>query len=335
MTRTGKEVVTQPPTPGTLPPVDFTQRHDTGSALLTFENAVDIGVFDGRIGPGTVESPTPLPAVDERSTGAPPPDPKNTGRRWNPWALTLGVAMVLAGLSFIGFAAFQKFGTDAIAASHQADLEAEFEVRKEGPVPVTTETPPVTSSADPAEFDDPEDVPVLIGPTGDPLLAESDNITLEAPPASGMALGRIVIPQAGVDWVVVEGVSAADLRKGPGHMPGTAVPGQPGNAVISGHRTTYGSPFNRLDLLVPGDRFTVETLIGDHTYEVVSTLIVAPTGVWVTEQWTGGWLTLTTCNPKGSSRERLIVFSKLVDGPNAAAIRVEYPSLYQPPQPPA
>jgi sortase A len=54
------------------------------------------------------------------------------------------------------------------------------------------------------------------------------------------------------------------------------MPGQLGNAVISGHRTTWGAPFNRIDELEPGDQITVETMIGTHTYEVVSSEVVWP-----------------------------------------------------------
>ena len=94
------------------------------------------------------------------------------------------------------------------------------------------------------------------------------------------------------------------------------MPGQPGNAVISGHRTTYGAPFYDLDLLTPGDVIEVDTAIGTHVYTVRETIIVTPTDVWVTEPREGAWLTLTTCHPKLSARERLIVFAELTAGPN-------------------
>jgi sortase (surface protein transpeptidase) len=61
----------------------------------------------------------------------------------------------------------------------------------------------------------------------------------------------------------------------------------------------------------------IETAIGTHVYEVRESFIVAPTDVWVTNQRDGGWLTLTTCNPKYSARERLIVTAELMSGPNA------------------
>ena len=99
-------------------------------------------------------------------------------------------------------------------------------------------------------------------------------------------------------------------------MPWTPVPGQPGTSVISGHRTTYGAPFYDLDLLEPGDVIEIDTAIGTHVYTVRETVIVLPTDVWVTEPRPGAWITLTTCNPKLSARERLIVFAELTAGPN-------------------
>ncbi len=103
-------------------------------------------------------------------------------------------------------------------------------------------------------------------------------------------------------------------------MPRTPLPGMTGNSVISGHRTTYGAPFHELDDLSPGDSIEVDTALGTHTYEVREVIIVQPTELWVTEPREGAWLTLTTCHPKFSSRQRLIVFAELVDGPNWEAI---------------
>ena len=103
-------------------------------------------------------------------------------------------------------------------------------------------------------------------------------------------------------------------------MPQTPLPGQPGNAVISGHRTTYGAPFHNLDVLEPGDRIEVETALGLHVYEVRESFVVRPTDIWVTDPKPGAWLTLTTCHPKFSARERLIISAELVEGPNAAVI---------------
>lgn len=139
----------------------------------------------------------------------------------------------------------------------------------------------------------------------------------EDPPDEGTEFGVLRIPRLGVEVVVFEGVTPDTLKKGPGHMPGTAFPGQPGNAVISGHRTTYGRPFFDVDQLRPGDRIEIETSIGTHVYELREEwFLVAPTDVWVVDPKDGGWLTLTTCHPKFSARQRLIVTAELVDGPN-------------------
>lgn len=145
-------------------------------------------------------------------------------------------------------------------------------------------------------------------------------IRLTSTPLPGSAVGTITIASAGVDWTFVEGVDRSSLRAGVGHMPGTALPGEPGNAVLSGHRTTHGAPFLHLDRVRPGDLVTVETASGSHVYQVVEVLVVPPTDTSVTGQWRGAWLTLTTCTPVFTARERLVVISRLVDGPNAPVI---------------
>jgi len=119
--------------------------------------------------------------------------------------------------------------------------------------------------------------------------------------------------------VVVEGTSVEDLKKGPGRIPTSGQPGELGNMVISGHRTTYGAPFADLDRLQPGDAVVVETRDTWFTYRVTGTEIVAPTAVEVTLPVprqpgvapTQSLLTLTTCHPKYSARQRMVVFSEL------------------------
>ena len=112
------------------------------------------------------------------------------------------------------------------------------------------------------------------------------------------------------------------LKSGPGHMESTALPGQPGNSVLSGHRTTHGRPFFDFDLLEIGDSIEVETAVGVHVYRIREMRIVQPTDVWVTDDRPGGWMTLTTCNPKFSARERLVVWAEMVSGPNYQFIQL-------------
>jgi sortase A len=142
-----------------------------------------------------------------------------------------------------------------------------------------------------------------------------------APYDNGAGIARIYLPTLGKDQVhvVVEGVSHEDLKKGPGHMPGTDRPGAIGNVVISGHRTTYGAPFNRLDELKTGDPIVLETRDFFYTYRVIREQVVQPTAIEVTYRVPGRagllptqrLLTLTTCNPKYSARQRLVITAVL------------------------
>jgi sortase A len=128
---------------------------------------------------------------------------------------------------------------------------------------------------------------------------------------TGDALTRIKIPAIGVDVVVVEGTTQSALRAGAGHYPQTPLPCEAGNVGIAGHRTTYGKPFHNLDLLHPGDVIILETPIGSCTYKVRQTKIVLPTDTSVVAPTPTPMVTLTTCHPKGSARQRLVVQAEL------------------------
>ena len=137
----------------------------------------------------------------------------------------------------------------------------------------------------------------------------------------GQGLTTLRIPKIGVDAVVVEGTTPSAVRAGAGHYVDTPLPGEVGNVGIAGHRTTYGRPFNRLDELRPGDTAELETPFDVHTYRVAEPFdgpgnpwVVAPTDYGVVGQdVSGSVLTLTTCHPKGSARQRLIVRLELVE----------------------
>ena len=129
----------------------------------------------------------------------------------------------------------------------------------------------------------------------------------------GDSLTRIIIPAIDVDVVVVEGTGASALRAGAGHYPATPLPCEAGNVAIAGHRTTYGRPFHNLDLLQPGDEITLQVPIGECRYRVTGATIVRPDAIGVVAPTMDPRLTLTTCHPKGSARQRLVVTAELVE----------------------
>ncbi|MGH8915703.1 MAG: sortase [Acidimicrobiia bacterium] len=211
----------------------------------------------------------------------------------------LGWALIWSGLFIFGYLGWQLIGTDVINARVQATAQVTLGETLE----TARQEPPVVEEVE----DD---------------AGDSVEFFHEDAPVADTEMAMMTIPTIGLEAVVFEGVESGTLAKGPGHLPGTPVPGQPGNSVISGHRTTHGRPFYDLDRLKPGDRIELETAVGRHVYEVRESFVVEPTDVWVTDDIVGGWLTLTTCNPKFSARERLIVTAELVEGPNLAYVKV-------------
>jgi sortase A len=129
---------------------------------------------------------------------------------------------------------------------------------------------------------------------------------------AGDPIGRIRLPAAGLNDVMVEGTGGADLRTGPGHYPGTPLPGQPGTVAVAGHRTTYGAPFRHLDAVHPGDRVELAMPYGVFTYRVERTRIVPPTATWVTGRVAYDRLVLSACHPLYSASQRIVVFARLV-----------------------
>jgi sortase A len=197
-----------------------------------------------------------------------------------------GKTLIASGVLILLFVAYQLWGTGLHEARSQDALKDKFAAQA-----ATTTVPPGQT---------PDTAP----PT-------------TVPPLIGDAVAHIVIPKANVDKIVVEGVGVEDLKKGPGHYPGTPMPGEPGNAAIAGHRTTYGAPFYDLSNLEAGDPITVTTQLGEFRYEVVQSQVVSPEAVEVLNPTDDNRLTLTTCNPRYSASERLIVQAKLVTTPVA------------------
>jgi sortase A len=205
-----------------------------------------------------------------------------------------------AGVLLVAFVAFQLWGTALYTDHAQANL------RKQIDHSIGRQSLPLSElgSAKPGTHTKVAGLPAV----------ETSVQPTTAPPAVGQPIGLIAIPKIGLDDVVVEGTGEAQLQGGPGHYLGTALPGQAGNAGIAGHRTTFAAPFYNLNELVRGDPIFVLTSQGLFRYNVTSSEIVAPTDDAVLDSATKNpqpELTLTTCNPRYSASQRLVVFAVL------------------------
>jgi sortase A len=219
------------------------------------------------------------------------PKPK---KDWYWFLGRLGSSLIILGLLMFLFVGYQLWGTGIEEAQSQNKLENRF-----NDIAVTTTSTPSTSVA--------------------PLISEPPVTTTVTPPQpivinEGDPIAIIVIPTIGVTKYVVAGVQTADLKKGPGHYPATPFPGELGNASIAGHRTTYGEPFRHLDDLSIGDPIIITDLMGrKFTYLVSNQQVVEATDSWVvaTTDPTKAILTLTTCHPEFSAKQRLIISAEL------------------------
>ena len=120
--------------------------------------------------------------------------------------------------------------------------------------------------------------------------------------------GKLEIPNINVNQFVVSGTDELSLQFGPGHYIGTKLPGSGGNVGIAGHRTTYGAPFSRLDQVSIGDEIYLTVGLNKYYYVVDDIEVVdANTGDYVLFNRGDDRLTLTTCHPRYSARQRLVV----------------------------
>jgi len=206
----------------------------------------------------------------------------------------LGWLSIAAGLLILLYFAYSLFFTTVQTGQAQSTLEESWnlEVGEVG-APVAAPVAAGGPAASPAT------------PTGEAMAVVEFARPGEPPPVADEPL------------YVVEGVGVPDLRKGPGHYPESAAPGQVGNFSIAGHRTTYGAPFYDLDQLRAGDEVHVTDRAGTRfTYRVLESRVVGAGDSGVLRADVLGpnrsLLTLTTCEPRFSNRQRLIVHAELV-----------------------
>ena len=120
-------------------------------------------------------------------------------------------------------------------------------------------------------------------------------------------IGSIEIPRIGLSTRLFQGVTMHNIDRGPSLWTGSALPGQPGNAVVAGHRVSHGRPFRRIDDLGPGDLVTFTVHGTRTTYRVTGTRIVDPQDTWIATQTPDVTATLYACHPPGSVAHRYVV----------------------------
>jgi sortase A len=133
----------------------------------------------------------------------------------------------------------------------------------------------------------------------------------------GDTVAKLEIPRLSGEWYVVEGTEEKELRLGPGHLEGTAFPGEKGNCVIAGHRDTQ---FRKLKDIKKGDEIVLTTSIGSSRYRVTGYSIVKPTETSSIQDTPNAVLNLVTCYPfyyVGNAPKRFIVHAELA-GPEVA-----------------
>ena len=146
----------------------------------------------------------------------------------------------------------------------------------------------------------------------DAFRAAADAFEAKVGGKTGEPIGKILIPSIGVDVIMLEGTDTGDLREGPGHWPETPFPGQGGNFVVSGHRTTYGAPFRKLDKVQEGDMIDLVLPYGVARYTVSRVIIVYPDQVEEVAQLGREQVSLAACHPLYSAKQRIVVQGELI-----------------------
>lgn len=222
----------------------------------------------------------------------------------------VGWLLIAAGLLVALYLVYSLFWTTLETRTAQRELLESWEL----------EVGAVEGRLDPDAA--PGDNPV-IAPAEEPEVPGAATAPAESIPL-GEALAALDFERPGSEAplvleepvLVVEGVTLAALATGPGHYQGSALPGERGNFAVAGHRTTHGAPFYDLDQVAEGDLVHVQDRSGEwFTYEVDERRIVTPQTVSVLGPDPLGTgrptLTLTTCHPRFSMVERLVVLATL------------------------
>ena len=217
----------------------------------------------------------------------------------------LAIGLLLAGFFIVVYTINQTFFSTSVINDEQELLEIQFSANNANLSELRSKNLAETTSLQNLnEIDEFEESVISIA---------TKTLTNQAAKAEFLpdVVGRLTILSANINHYVVFGVEDDKLEYGPGYIVGTSLPGTGGNFAIAGHRTTYGAPFGNLDRVQLGETIIFQTNTNEYKYKVVDVQIVSPTDNFVLQNFGDDRITLTTCHPKFSAKQRLIVVGQL------------------------
>ena len=227
---------------------------------------------------------------------------QNTGKRS---LLPLGVGLLIVGFIILIYSVNQTFFSTSVINDEQNLLENKFQVSELNLSEIRNQNMMTEQSLDNLEQTDEFQESIISIAT--------KTLTNQAAKAEFLpdVVGRLTILSANINHYVVFGATNKKLEYGPGYILGTSLPGTGGNFAIAGHRTTYGAPFGNLDRVQVGETIIFQTNTNQYKYQVIEVKIVSPEDNYVLENYGDDRITLTTCHPKFSAKQRLIVIGQL------------------------
>ena len=226
--------------------------------------------------------------------------------RWRP------IPLLIVALAFTSSACGGSRTEAAPAATLPAEIVPETTPAATATGAAPTIAAPAATAAPTTTVATPPTVTTAPAPT---TTLEPLPVPAEPPPPRSkepyIELATMEIPALSIATPLLEGISLNTLDLGPGHWPGTALPGQLGNVVIGGHRTSHGKIFRNIDRLAPGDEVIFTTAGERFVYAVTETTIVTPDAMYIVDQTRARTATLFACHPVGSTRERIVVHLEL------------------------
>lgn len=227
---------------------------------------------------------------------------QNTGKRS---LLPLGVGLLIAGFIILIYSVNQTFFSTSVINDEQNLLENKFQFSELNLSEMRNQNMMTEQSLDNLEQTDEFQESIISIAT--------KTLTNQAAKAEFLpdVVGRLTILSANINHYVVFGATNKKLEYGPGYILGTSLPGTGGNFAIAGHRTTYGAPFGNLDRVQVGETIIFQTNTNQYKYKIIEVKIVSPEDNYVLENYGDDRITLTTCHPKFSAKQRLIVIGQL------------------------